>query len=433
VNYIKFFLFGLTVAFLFPRESFSNSKNTFNQLVVAKASLESRFGLRSVECFPFKKNIGFTEDQIPLIENCLVGIRLIMSALEQAHNLEIHTVGISSRFLRTGGFNTFLIPWNASLDDTIAFLEKKIPKEQQDEFLSKVLMLKRKINRKFRINSLHCSQRISNEQCMAGYERLASLENLPSAKPTQWEEVILDDSQGLGKNSHSYRIRHDSPQNETLEILQKNPQKEWSSRKKMYDDINAKYKRAFERQLQIATYSCSVELSKNNCLNGMASLSRASESQTMRMKAWGEVIIDKYNTFIKDDFNVSIRFDLPSKKLVDYFSSKDNRAEATQNAVIAEKLEKRTLNNSSGLRAVCDLEGMRSKLCAEAFKDFIKFISDNRDYRIREPWTNVMFIDGTKLARVNFALNSSARDTYIYIDARSGRKELQDHLSRFKK
>ena len=165
----------------------------------------------------------------------------------------------------------------------------------------------------------------------------------------------------------------------------------------------------------------------------MASLSRASESQTMRMKAWGEVIIDKYNTFIKDDFNVSIRFDLPSEKLVDYFSSKDNRVEATQNAVIAEKLEKKTLNNSSGLRAVCDLEGMHSKLCAEAFKDFIKFISDNRDYRIREPWTNVMFIDGTKLTRVNFALNSSARDTYLYIDARSGRKELQDYLNRFKK
>ena len=255
--------------------------------------------------------------------------------------------------------------------------------------------------------------------------------------PAHNEERVIDRCASSLRNQSYTNIQIifvlDRCTDSTLEILQKDPQKEWSSRKKMYDDINAKYKRAFERQLQIATYSCSVELSKNNCLNGMASLSRASESQTMRMKAWGEVIIDKYNTFIKDDFNVSIRFDLPSEKLVDYFSSKDNRVEATQNAVIAEKLKKRTLNNSSGLRAVCDLEGMRSKLCAQAFKEFIKFISDHRDYRVREPWTNVMFIDGTKLTRVNFALNSSARDTYLYIDARSGRKELQDYLNRFKK
>ena len=93
---------------------------------------------------------------------------------------------------------------------------------------------------------------------------------------------------------------------------------------------------------------------------------------------------------------------------MNYLSSKANRVEATENAVLAEKLEKRTLNNSSGLRAVCDLEGMRSKLCAKAFKGFISFMSEQRGYRVKEPWTNVMFIDGTQLARVNFALNSSS-------------------------
>ena len=268
---------------------------------------------------------------------------------------------------------------------------------------------------------------------MTGYERLALIERLPSAKPIRWEEVILDDRQGLGKDSHSYRIKYDTSPKEILETLQKDPQREWLSRKKMYDGIKSQYKRAFDRQLQIATYSCSTELTEKNCLDGINNLGQASEIQNMRMKAWGEVVIDKYNTFIKNDFDVSIRFDLPVTKLVDYFLSKENRVEATENAVLAEKLEKRTLNNSSGLRAVCDLEGMRSKLCMEAFQNFIKFISDHRNYRVREPWTNVMFIDGKQLTRVNFALNSSARHSYIYIDAGSGPKELQAYLGRFEK
>ena len=237
----------------------------------------------------------------------------------------------------------------------------------------------------------------------------------------------------MGKDSHSYRIRYDASPKEILEALQRDPQKVWSPRKKMYDNIKSKFKQAFEKRLQIATYFCSTELTEQNCLDGMTALSEASKNQNMRMKAWGEVVIEKYNTFIKDDFDVSIRFDLPTDELVNYFSSKANRVEATENTVLAEKLEKRTLNNSSGLRAVCDLEGMRSKLCAKAFNDFISFVSEQRDYRVKEPWTSVMFIDGTQLARVNFALNSSARHSYIYIDAASGPKELQAHLVRFKK
>ena len=125
------------------------------------------------------------------------------------------------------------------------------------------------------------------------------------------------------------------------------------------------------------------------------------------------------------------RSDLSVDEFVAYFLSKTNRVEATENAVLAEKLEKRTLNNSSGLRAVCDLEGMRSKLCVKAFKNFIKFVSGRRDYRVKEPWANIMFVDGKQLARVNFALNSSARNSYIYIDAGSGLEELRSHLMKF--
>ena len=102
MNYIRVFLAGLIFIFVFSEESSSNSQNTFNQLVLAKGALESKFGLRSIECFPFKNNIGFTEDQIPLIENCLVGVRLLESAFEQIQDHKIHTIGISTRFLRTG-------------------------------------------------------------------------------------------------------------------------------------------------------------------------------------------------------------------------------------------------------------------------------------------------------------------------------------------
>jgi len=313
----------------------------------------------------------------------------------------------------------------------MSFLRAKVSKAEQERFLEKISTLKRKINKKFRIFSLYCSQRISNEQCMSGYKQLASIETIPNAKPIQWQEIILDDRQGLGKDSHSFRIKYDASPKEIHKSLQQDPQSVWLPRKKMYENIKSKYKQAFEKKLQVATYFCSTELTEKNCLDGVTILSEASKDQGMRMKPWGEVSIEKYNTFIKDDFDVSIRFDLPVDELVAYFSSKANRVEATENAVLAEKLKKRTLNNSSGLRAVCDLEGMRSKLCVKAFKDFISFVSEQRDYRVKEPWTNVMFVDGTQLARVNFALNSSARNSYIYIDAGSGLEELRSYLMRF--
>jgi hypothetical protein len=424
----------LVLVFIFFTSSVASPKatNKFNELVLAKNNLESNFGVRSVECFPFKENIGFTEDQIPLIEQCLTGTNLFKSALDQVPNAEIYSVGISTRFLWTGGFNTVLIPWDASLLETVTFLQGKISKKKQDSFLSKVSTLKGKINKNFNIFSLYCSQRISNEQCVVGYESLASIKKEPETKPIRWQEIILDDRQGLGKDSHSYRIKYDSTPKLALKILQLDPQKVWFPRKKMYKTIDSKFKKSLKKRLQVATYFCSSDLTEKNCIEGMTLLNEVSKNQSMRMKAWGEVVVEKYNTFIKDDFDVSIRFDLPVEKLVNYFLSKANKVEATEDFVVAEKLEKRTLNNSSGLRAVCDLEGMRSKLCSKAFNNFISFISGNRDYRVKNPWTNIMFIDGTQLERVNFALNSSARHSYIYIDAASESEDLEEHLIMFK-
>ena len=89
----------------------------------------------------------------------------------------------------------------------------------------------------------------------------------------------------------------------------------------------------------------------------------------------------------------------------------------------------RTKNNPSKLRAVCDLNGLRSALCANAFKTFIKFVKNNLDYQAQKPWDTLMFVDGAQLDRVNFALNSSARTTYLYIDANSNDKEFSDFLN----
>jgi len=432
MSYVKVVFLAMVFILFSFTESFSNGSNKFNQLILIKNALELKFGIRNFECFPFKENIGFTEDQNQLIERCLNGVQTFESAIKLVASPGINSVGISNRFLRTGGFNTILIPWDSSSEEIIAFLGGQASKEEQDHFLNKILTLKDQINRKFRIFSLYCSQRISNEQCMSGYNSMALIDTVQNIKPIQWQEIILDDRQGLGKDSHSFRIKYDSSSEEIFKVLQKDPQKVWIPRKKMYESIKSKYKQAFEKQLQIGKYFCSVELTERNCLRGLATLSEASKNQDMRMKPWGTVSIEKYNTFIKDDFDVSIRFDLPTEDLVAYFSSKENKAKATENAVLAEKLKQRTLNNSSGLRAVCDLEGMRSKLCVKAFKDFISFVSANRDYKVKEPWANIMFVDGAKLARLNFALNSSARHSYIYIDAESGLEELRSHLMRFK-
>ena len=333
--------------------------------------------------------------------------------------------------MRTGGFNTILIPWNATLEEVVSFLGEKVSKAKQKLFLEEIATLKHKINGKFRIFSLYCSQQISNEQCMSGYSRLASIETIPNPKPIQWQEIILDNTQGLGKDSHSFRIKYNASPKEMLNALQQDPQRVWLPRKKMYENINSSHKQDFVKRLKVATYFCSTELTEKKCLDGVETLNEISKNQDMRMKPWGEVSIEKYNTFIKDDFDVSFRFDLPLDKFVKYFSSKENRVEATDNAVLAEKLEKRTLNNSSGLRAVCDLEGMRSKLCVKAFKNFISFVSGQRDFRVKRPWANVMFVDGTQLTRVNFALNSSARHSYIYVDAGSRLEELRSHLMKF--
>ena len=96
--------------------------NTFNELVDQKQILEKRFGIKTLECFPFKKKIGFTEEQIPIIEQCLQGVFKLKEALTQIPQTDYKEVGISNRFLKTAGFHTILIDWKAPTSELIQFL-----------------------------------------------------------------------------------------------------------------------------------------------------------------------------------------------------------------------------------------------------------------------------------------------------------------------
>ena len=140
----------------------------------------------------------------------------------------------------------------------------------------------------------------------------------------------------------------------------------------------------------------------------------------------------RHNTFLEDDFNDQILFDLPAEYIIEHFSRKAIKTKAAENTTLAVKLEKQTKNNASWLRAVCDLQGLSSALCAKAFKTFIRFVKNNRDYQVALPWDTLMFIDGSQLKRVNFALNSKSRKTYLYIDANSNDQQFSNFLQKFR-
>ena len=124
------------------------------------------------------------------------------------------------------------------------------------------------------------------------------------------------------------------------------------------------------------------------------------------------------------------RFDLPPRAIVRVFSDKPSQAEVQADISRAEKLETRTRNNASELRAVCDLVDLRSTWCVQGFENFLKFLRTHRDYRVCAPWTELMFVDGRQLSRVNFALNSKVRTTYLYLDVHTSYEELEKFLLR---
>lgn len=403
--------------------------NTFHQLLEEKQKLEKQFGIQTLECFPFIKKIGFTEDQIPLIEQCLTGTRTLNEAFSGSTNPNYKTIGISDRFLSTAGFHTILIPWNATRDEVIKFLNNRPGHAEQTAFLDKIRGLKQGISRKLKIQQFYCSQEISNDHCLKGYENLA-LVTLPNTlKDIGWQEIVITHTRTAPDSPGKLVLSFNDSPAAMREYLLTDPFKTWKPRQKMYEKIQEEYGSIFKNKLQLENLVCAVDISMEECEQGADNLAKASQNTGFRMRHWGRVTINRYDTLLQGDFHAFIRYDLPPEEIQKYFSRKALKTQVAEKATLAKKLEGRTKNNPTQLRVVCDLKGMRSALCAASFETFIRFVKKNRDYRVQSPWDTLMFVDGTQLDRVNFALNSSSRDTYLYIDANSNDKEFSDFLN----
>jgi len=418
--------------FLNPFNSLAETskKNVFHGLLVAKAEMERDFGLEQLECFPFIKKIGFSKDETLLVGNCLLGTETLHRALKEVKSVGLRVVGISDRFLRTGGFDTVLIPWNASKGDVIHFLQSGMSWEEQTTFLNKVNQVKSEIKKKIKVNELYCSQKISNDQCLTGYQNLAQVLKNMEAKSKVWKRIVITDSFVPEKEFETLPLKFDADV-ETLRdrMVFKDVQKEWAERKGIYEIINENFGVQLRRDLQISNLICSLDLAKKECLQGVKNFMKAGPK--LNDKPWNKVTITRYNTLIQSDQDAHFKFDLSSDEIAQFFSRKPTYAEAEQNNVLSEKMERRTKNNFTGLRAVCDLRGLSSRLCVNGFENFMEFMENNRDFVSVKPWETLMFVDGSQLWRVNFALNSSSRKSYIYIDAGTDAKTFADYLKRF--
>jgi len=423
------FLFCLVGSAIFPGFLFASS---FNQLVEEKRILENEFGIETLECFPFIKNIGFTDDQIPLIEQCLKGASTLKKALNKVNHRDFKEVGISSRLLRTAGFHTVLVDWKASPDEMAEFLNTRLSNEERTEFLDKIRALKKEIANQTHVKDLYCSKEIANSDCLKGYENLAAVRATLATKRLAWHEIMITGTPSTPDSPRKLILGFNNSPAEMHNRLKKDPYETWRPQKKLYDAIQEKFGNAFRKKLQLENFVCAADITLQECEQGATHLFEASKSTDFRMHHWGQITINRFNTIVHDDFHAQIRFDLPVEQILQHFSRKALKTQATKDTTLAIKLEGRTKNNPSRLRAVCDLTGLRAALCANAFKTFIRFVKKNRDYQVKKPWDTLMFVDGTQLDRVNFALNSSARTTYLYIDANSDDEQFSNYLRKFR-
>lgn len=404
----------------------------FNRLVLKKAELESRYGALTLECFTFQENIGFDKDQAELVNRCLKGVETLVMALADVPDAGINMIGVGYRFARTAGFKTILVPWDASRAAMTDFLRDRLSPEEQALFIDKIRSLKRKILSALHITELFCTRKIANKDCLQGYETLAGVPPTEEIKKKMWRQVIIADSAEPLKNPEALALRFDAGVKETADRLQnKNLGDDWTVWRRVYRVVDEKYGEGFRKRLQLPNFFCSINLTAEQCYQAAANLYEASSDAGLRSRSWGEVMVHKHNTFIRNDVDVVLRYDLPPEEIVSYFSRKPTREMSVANITLAEKLEARTKNNSTGLRAVCDLGDLSASLCVKGLRTFISFVRKRPEYRALRPWTEIMFVDGNKLSRVNFALNSPVRTGYIYIHADSGLAEMEAHLMPF--
>ena len=403
----------------------------FNALSLAKMELEQRYGIANLECFPFIVEIGFNSDEAERVRQCGIGVLTLASALKEVPNSGLRTVGISERFLRSGGFHTLLVPWNATQEDMVRVLKETPAADEQKQFIAKVRLLKKQIQSGLHIRELYCTFKISNEQCLKGYQMLAEVEPDRRMSRMSWAAVAVTDTHLPEKDPAILTLKFDDAPETMAKRMKVDPAaEEWKRQKKIYAEIKKQYGAGI-KALRLPNFFCDAGLVQNECLEGAKNFHEAAKDPGLRKKLWGTVTVHKYNTLIKSDHDNVIRYDLTPEEIIRIFSKKPDQSQMQISITLAERLEKITKNNSTGLRAVCDLEGLKSADCAQGFKNFIAFVRSHPEYRVGRPFTDVMFIDGTQLNRVNFALNSKVRDSYIYIDVHSSSEEMKMHLLRF--
>ncbi len=432
---ISFALFILWGTVLLPKYVFATpaSADTFNQLVLLKSGLESRYGIKRLECFPFQKNIGDDANQIQLIDHCLSGAETLKASLDSLGSTPIQTVGVSHRFLRTGGFHTILIPWNTTQEALTEFLNAGISVSEQEKFLNQIRAVKSEILSRIGQRGLFCTQRISNKDCMKGYRAIVgALKGMPPQK-VSWREINVSSAGDISEDPWKLSLAFDATSDEIKQALfRSGPYEVWEARRKMYEKIKEEYAPTYKSNLQLSNFFCTPELSVEQCLKAAKTLHKASESGILQNKHWGEVWVNSTNNLLVNDFDSQVRFDLETEQMIEFFSRKPGKDAIEKNTVLAEKLEEGTKNNSSRLRVVCDPVDLSAHLCVQGFQTFRKFLKENRKYVVSSPWTELMFIDGNQLKRVNFALNSNVRHNYIYMSADTGYESLKAHMMKFK-
>ncbi len=421
--------FGLLIPS--PSLGAGSDANIFHELLNTKRSLEKRFGLTTLECFPFINKIGSNQGEIDLIQKCLKSVKTLEEAVSQVEDSPYRVVGVGSGFLRTGGFQTVHIPWDASAKALAEFLNARPSPEEQSDFLDKIFALKKTILPKLGGISLYCNQQISNENCLRGYEGLAEALALKDVNLKKWRSVVLTAESKRLKDAYALSIGFSESPAVMRQRLESDLNEIWSSRRKMFAAMEERYGKTIRSRLGVVKIFCNVSLSNEECLQGAGNLAQASTDPVLQSQHWGEVEIDRFNTMMFGDFDVTVGFDLPPEEIVKAFSGRPARKKITADQSLAKKLEGYTKNNSTKLRIVCDLEGLHADLCVKGFQNFIKFLKKNREFRADLPWTELMFVDGNNRRRVNFALNSSARESYIYIDANSSYEAFEKYLMAF--
>lgn len=417
--FISFFLYG-TAGSVFAGEL----KDPFNRLVGLKADIEQRHGRVRIECFPFLKNIGDNAAQAEYVGRCLEGMQTLAQALDTVPDSGYREFGIGTRFLRSGGFHTLLVKWDATAAEMVAALQEQSTPEERDRLVSKVRGLKKTILTHFQFRDLYCTKTISNAQCVKAYETLASIEPDQMLSDKQWGAVVISDTLTPGEDPTVLLLRHDQPAEAMRERLTTNKAGTfWDERRHVYEEMEEKFGEGFRRKLQAPNVFCDPDLNREECLKGAETLHALAGALSDR--PWGKVWINRYNTLIQSDYDAALRFDIAPEEALDYFSKKATRDAVEANVTATERWEKKLKNNSTGLRAVCDLRGLESKICRDGFDLFVKFLKAEREFHVPGPWEAIMFLDGSQLDRVNFALNSNSRGSYLYYNPRSGYADLE--------